>query len=968
MKRFGLLGIGLLLVMGLTFIPAQTTYAQEITCVEYLGGNGMDGPPAAEVELDSFPLDGGFYNSGTDFVEGRNPVGAGDPDVRWASVIINFDDLTEITSATLQSTWTSNTGPFTSAIIYYDDIGDPLAEDPQGGASSGTSDISWSGSMEVDYLLFGGSVYGGNTDLLLTYIEVCGYFDEPPPSDNWTRPLLEADENTVGGLPMWDTPGLVTAIFGSVPTDISTFAAPETQYRVMAMSNAPGAPVLAAQNGTVTNIDPYNGDMCSIWGAILTLGTQCWFSVPTSGSEVMALYQFPITEDLEQVTITIAGGEELRYLVYNASRYVHMNLEVSAGCMLGETIAGEEVQLSQKANIISTIVGEYFSLGGALIGGTEPGFGITFIEERNPGELFEMVPLLPKLTTYNETAYPCNQAPSFQDCLNFDSDLTNFSDNWERVGDVENTEAGLNIRPNSHIQQEEVNLPVGVDFTFRIGLYFDALDLISNPDSLTREVMFRVGDFETTEIIEASGEYQEFVVEVPEPGVDPGGLDYTIRIANTGGPDTGGIIIAAACLTTNDHELNPRACYFQNYEFDTTAGWITTEVQQGNGFIILGNADAVLQEVQLTANEDDSPRTYRLEVDARPIAAPGATLDTDSGSATLYYSWEGVETIGTLDLQWNQAGNPGYPDAYQTFSIDIEVVELSTDDFIIYTGFTDNETVNIALSRVCLSTDTDTPTGGGVPGPFGPTCNTIPVPTEDGIGVWTMYHWRNLDKFFNCKLMVLLNRWFKLFDDFRLTALKFFRWGIAVVNKGVNWSQSLFWWLNGHFRNIATGQVTTITDGGGCHDFFCAIVDVISTLANLLNPVVAALNNIVSVLLGVLVGTVNLFFAIIGGLVAFAVAIIIKLLSLFQLAGALLATIIGAYNSATPTAIPGMPMCGIDVDSSPLCVWVWATDNTIFSGRWGILWAVVLSIAAVHLILWAIGEFKDVLLKTWGSS
>jgi hypothetical protein len=47
---------------------------------------------------------------------------------------------------------------------------------------------------------------------------------------------------------------------------------------------------------------------------------------------------------------------------------------------------------------------------------------------------------------------------------------------------------------------------------------------------------------------------------------------------------------------------------------------------------------------------------------------------------------------------------------------------------------------------------------------------------------------------------------------------------------------------------------------------------------------------------------------------------------------------------------------------------IWATDNTIFAGRWGVLFAVLLSIFAVHLILWAIGEFKDVLLKTWGSS
>lgn len=794
----------------------------------------------------------------------------------------------------------------------------------------------------------GPDAFGNNAGSLS--VEVC-IERETGGGGDWIRPLLAADETFV-----WDNPSLVEAIFAAPPTDIGNFIAPATQHRVMAQSTLPGAPVLAAQDGTVTDIKTYSGDMCSIWGAVLTLGSECWFAVPGS-SPVFELYFFPIDSHIQQVTVEIAGGNELRYMVYNANRYVDQGQEVRAGCALGETIEAKEAFVSHAANAIANIVATFFGWGDAIIAGSGGGFGMAFIEERNPAELFQMEPLMPKLTTYNETGYPCNTAPEFQDCLILDTDLTNGPTHWTRFGDVTDSDAGLFMPRNSYIEQI-VNLPDSTNFFFRVGLYFNLLDLVTNPEATTREVMLRVGSFETTQVIPVDDSYQEFVVEVPEPDPDPGGLGYTVRVSNTS--DVGSVIIAAACLTATDHELNPRACYFQNPEFDSTQGWVTTNVQQGNGFIILGNADAILQEVTLDPNEDDSPRTYRLEVDARPIAAPGATLDTNAGSATLYYSWDGVETIGTLDLQWNLPGNPGFPDAYQTFSVDIEVAEHTSQDFTIYTGIVDNATVNIAISRACISTDTDTPEGGGIGGPFHTTCNTIPVPTEDSIGLWTMYHWRNLDKFFTCKLMVLLNKWFKLFDEFRRTMLLVARWWIAMANKGANWLASLLYWLNGHFRNIAVGQVTIVNQGGGG----AGIWDVLLAIINgILSPLLNIATKLFDLLV-VLVGTAAaILLAALVGIIALGVLFIAQILSLLTIGKDLLLVLINAFNATATVVPPVLPACQLDPQQHPLCVGFWVLENTIFSGTGAWLIPVIVSIGSIHLILWIVAEVKRTIMQ-----
>jgi hypothetical protein len=806
-------------------------------------------------------------------------------------------------------------------------------------------------SIQIEYVDEGNGINAIN-------MNACG-----EPSDDWVRPLLAEDENDT--LPLWDNPTLISALLNETPLDFSPFVAPDTQYRVFSASIEAGAPVMVAHGGTITDIEYASGSMCSIFGIIVSAGNACLFAGPDSMlSLFFNIYQFDIDLNVQRVTIQLGDGTELRYLVYNANKYVKLGDVVEAGCVIGETIAAESSRVSIASRILVEIVAAREGMSGLVRTGTSANFGVAMMELRDPGAPNEMVELLSKLTTYNTDAIPCNIDPNFQDCLLDDPDLKHGAEAWTPFGDTETSNGGVRIGPASYIQQV-VNLPEDTTFTLRVGVYFDLLDLLGgNGEPVERQLLLRVGTFSTTQTVAVSSEYQEFTVEVADPGIDSSGLGYTVRIANVS--NSGSIIVQAACLTTDDHELNPRACYFQNYSFDGTTGWTTpTNAYQGDGSVRLFHPESISQNVSL------QPGTYRLEVDARIFRAPNLTYDPSPGSAVINYSWGALSgEVGELDKSWNLLGNPGYPDAPETLSVDIEVTEAISDTFEIGVVVTDNSTIwGVIIDRACISLASEDPPNDGIGGPFQTTCGNIPIPAGDDFGSWTMYHWRNLDKFFNCHLMVLLNRWFKSFDQFRLTMLYVARYWIAVGQHGADWMQSLIWWLNGHFRNIAVGQVTVINESGGCNgDILCNIANIISTLANSFQPIIDALANVVNVLLGVLIGAASLFFILIGGLMGFAVALVIQLLYFLQFGYALLISLITAYSTATPTVIPGLPACATDFDSSLLCKFVWVSDNTIFAGRWGALFTILLSIAAIHRILWAIAEFRSILTKTWGAS
>lgn len=788
----------------------------------------------------------------------------------------------------------------------------------------------------------------------------------------WIRPLLQADEYVER--PLYDYDDAFHVVFGddAIPEPSTLLAAVPALHRVYADSSEAGAPVMVATSGTVTDVSFADPSMCSVWGALLA-SQQCWFVGPRVEANLFPLYSFDIDTTIQLVTVTLDDGSELRYMVQNADNYVTINQEVEAGCVIGETIQAKQTKIAEYgaefAKIAETISLGFLNL--IMSHGEQPDFAVAMIEYHDTPDTGP-IELLDRLTEYNQDAVPCNISPNFRDCLLSDPDLKHGAKSWTLFGGADASDAGVHLVSDSYMRQV-VNLPDESTFTLRLGVNYDVLGLLGGGSPIDQTLFIRVGSFTDTLTVPFSDQYQELTLEIPTPDPDPGGLGYTVQISNTS--PSGAVYVQAACLSSDDHELNPRACYFANPDFDSTEGWITTSSQLGNGFIILGDADAVSQAVTLQPNDDDSPRTYHLEVDVRPIAAPGATFNPNIGTATMYYSWDEIGTIGALDLTWNQPGEPGFPDAFETLSINIEVSEPTTADFIIYTGIEDNTTMRIALSRACISTD-DLPDGGGVGGPFKTTCSTIPVPTDDSFGAWILYHWRNSDKFFNCRLMVLLNKWFKLFDEFRRTTLLFLRWTIALVHKGADWSVTVFWWLNGSFRNIATGNVTTVLGDNQCHDLICLIAGIFNPGGtNIFDVLLAAINGLLSIagqiiglLLALITQAANVLLTVIVGSIVFVIKIVGQILALLKLGQALLASLISAYNNATPIPIPFMPTCVSDPQSSGFCVFFWVADNTIFSGPGVVIVPLLVAIGSIHLIIWVASEIRNTVLSVGSTS
>lgn len=770
-----------------------------------------------------------------------------------------------------------------------------------------------------------------------------------------TRPLSAADEHPEWGIFDFDYIESLNPSYGD-------------GVLVHAYSALAGASVAAVAPGTVTAVIPFTPVDC-LNGVNVGSLFLCVAVVPTPPADSAAnlIYALEmnsnyivVVEDATDATITYS------YILHQPT--VTVGDSVVAGCIIGQTIQLKQTPLP---NFEAGILGVAISGGlGFLSQPTEAGVAyVTMYDEGEP------VSLYPSLTEEPDLSDCSTQVLSA--CINANPELTSL-DYYIADTDITMLEEGqgVNIPRFTYMIQNNIMVDPEEEYT---------LSVQARMRSAGGDDDFATMNLQITSLVESfpvSTDWDNYTLTTTGDDWHEGDF-VSVGVSNQQS-SAASIEVRYICLSPVTASTAPGSCYFANHEFDQDGtGWTVTGATFSAGQAFMRDGDDLTQTVLLKPDDESTAHTYTIRAVARLLANSLYTGQVDK-SVTLNYQYPVTETmveVGTIDSAAVLAeglhpvtGLVQIDYAY-TLETTIEIDE-DTDSAFTFEVVVDDEDdylQGMRLDSVCIDPEGNGsfPGQGGDAGyvpPFIPACSVVPVPLEGSIGAWTFYHWSQLKRFFYCDLMKLLNNWFKQFEALRRVIMGVARYWIALVHHVSRWIGSVFGWLNGQFRNMIGGQVTTVIDGSGCHDLFCAIVDVVSTLGNLLTPVVAALNNVVNVLLGIVVGTVNLFFAIIGGLVGFVVALIIKLFSLFQLAGSLLATIIAAYNSATPTAIPGLPMCLTDFESSPLCTMVWVTDNTIFSGRWGILWVVILSILTIHLILWAIRELKETLLKTWGSS
>lgn len=954
MINFRLLGLMLIVLLSVVIIPAQVAVAEE-ECFDYLNGDGQ-GDLIIPYE-DSVPPYGGVYNGGGDWIDSEGAT-LFSVDYQFATAQLDFGETVLITSAELDTEWSNQPGilgSFFPAYMWTDNVLEPIAEDEEDGTSTtGTSSISFPGGAETDTIQFSSTATGSSPYYArITRISIC--YEDLPGGGDKTRPVAAADEHSDWG--MFDY-----TYINSLDEDY------EADDIVAAFSTVSGAPVAAVADGVVRSVEPFQASECLNGFSIGSLFL-CAAVVPEPLSDTGFNQVYPLEMiGAYKVIVEDADDPNILYTYILAAPTVAVGDDVAAGCIIGRTI-----ELKQAP--FPTFEANIFNLGisGGLAFLSQPvEAGIVYVYTFEEGE---SAPLFPSLILPPSLA-ACQEAQLVA-CVNKNPEL-NSLEFYNADSDVHMLEEGdgVSIPRFQYIIQN--NIIIDPEVTYTLSVQARARTAGGDDDFVTMNLQVT----SQIEEVNVSTDWRNYTMETTGEDWHQGTV-ASVAVSNQQS-SAADLEVRYICLSPVTASTAPGSCYFANHEFDQDGtGWTFDNTTFNFGQAYMRHGDTLTQPVILKPDDISTPHTYTIRAVAR-LLANGLYTGQVGKEVTLSYEYpfgDGLAEVGTIDSAavladgLNLVTGAVALDYAYTLETTIEITADQASAFRFEVAVTDGDNYiqGMRLDSVCIDPEgdgsfPDQPGDGGYIPPFIVGCATVPVPLEGSVGAWTFYHWSQLKRFFYCDLMKLLNNWFKQFEALRRVILGVARWWIALVHHVSRWIGTVFMWLNGSFNNLINGRVTTIVAGGGCHDIFCAIVDVISTLANLLTPIVAALESVVSVLLGVLVGTVNLFFTIIGGLVAFAVAIIIKLLSFFQLAAALLATLIGAYNTATPTVIDGLPMCVTDPDSSPLCVMVWATDNTIFAGRWAVLWVVFLSIAAIHLIIWAIREFKDVLLKTWGSS
>jgi hypothetical protein len=484
---------------------------------------------------------------------------------------------------------------------------------------------------------------------------------------------------------------------------------------------------------------------------------------------------------------------------------------------------------------------------------------------------------------------------------------------------------------------------------------------------------------------------------------------YTIAVTNTG---TAPLRIHSICVTDGAPNPARNTCYFYNATFDFgEAGWTLSEdAQAWDGDLRIPDGETFAQNVHLWPGT----MNYNLEVYASLWTA--RDYEPAEEDVVNYVKMEYQWGVGDWTPIYTSLPGPIYNDRaffgdfavhpkirfYESLPVSTETNGAFTFRPTFYEGIP-AEVYGLTIWDVCLSYP-----GGDFPGdegdsgwdpPLDPVCQYISPPVGNNLGQWISYLWARLNRFFECELMVNLNAIWNLLMQFK----DMVGWAIRYINAVIwytsNWlGTDLLPWLGGHFYNMAMGQTTYINAGEGqCNNIFCffsnlfgtggsifdtlingltslfhdlttSIDNLVSNLASILSQIIAQIiAPIVDTLLGILNQAVGVLLTIILAVIQAAFMLIGLAYSVFEHMIHLADVIIGAWQNATPTPIPGLPTCAIDPKSNAFCAGLWMLENTVFSGPGQLLIPILIGYGTIMMILWGIGEFKKMLAEVGGS-
>jgi hypothetical protein len=711
--------------------------------------------------------------------------------------------------------------------------------------------------------------------------------------------------------------------------------------------------------------------------ALATLGNGWWWG---QGEKI---YKLTITGDDQTVEM----------IVRNAPAYVGEGFDqintIEAGCILGETLqmramdpmtiggfVADVIEGIANLPVLSSIMGDVTTRDDIL----PTGIAIaTVYEDGSKADAFDW------FTEEPSSQNACNVPYERRSCIG-DSALDD-PGQWDTQGGVSFHDNGATLSANASIlSARPYNLDPGRAPQMRVNAR-------STGNSST--ITLRIG--QTVETFEVGSQSQDYTIAgAPHQANNNGFYDISVQHLSEG--SLGSVEIEYICISFTlepDGEggydpLPPpqpdaTGCYFDNPTFDDgTGSWsVSGSVTSGDGEIVVPDGQTWAQDVHLYP-ADGGAQTYTITVtaglDHYNTYTPDETDTTASQSITYDWNSSGYQPVGSKTFGVI-AQNNNLVTYQTTFSVASETNAAMTFKADLANA---PSGVNGSLIRsMCIESGdtTDGSDGEDFPGdwddgqppedgPFDESCVIVEKPTSDNPAHWIKYHWDNLNNFFQCELMVLLNSWYDSFMDMFEMVGFFFRWMMVFITEGLEWfSTDMLWWLNGHFYNMTNGQVTTIELYSGdkqCNNLFCAfdsffggVENIFGDLADVITVAIEeVLAPLVDLFTSIVGSAVTFLFDLLGRLVDLGFRFIDMLLETFDRALQLFRNVTGLFTNTTPQTIPGMPYCDTNPEGNVICRASWLFEYTFFGGIGALIIPLITGFLAINMILWAVRSFR----------
>lgn len=923
--------------------------ADDPWCYEFLNGDGKG-------VLQSVQVDGGTatYDAENDrFVGGASGTSA--------QIYIHLQTENSFTLTSVEQTYTINQyGSHSGPTNYLRDLNSlPELATRDDTMLTGTFTISATGlSLSTDGLGFRVAAYGtsqNHATSYLTHLMVCGTGDQPPElggvvgMEGLVRPLASLDEDDWG---VYET------------TQSDEFSNPF--HSVFAMSTSPGKLVFAILGGEVTTVEALSQSVCDerLWTDL----TNCAIDVPNEiHGEGGGTWEYALKPNLDPIYRVVIHYESLdiEYFVTDANQYIRVGDTINAGCYLGKTVRMKKA------------IGAGFANQGVAV--------ITIFDTTLPGEGNEQeIEFVSSLLSYPVPENACNVDPAYSTCIG-DAQLAD-PQQWMSFGTVTWNAPGATLGGYSYI-----SVPFNLDGETSYSMTV-AANILNKPGTGALRIQLgqTVEEF-TIDSDTDTGVVANYTIPLASH-VPDAGLFYTVAV-NNDSPSQ--VELLYICVTAGNPNLTPGSCYFNNYSFDFgTTNWNPTgDVYDMGGALMMTSGATISQNADLLdADPGPDPYPYYISIKTALSTTPLYNPTEPDLVSTVEMEFEYPDEAGFENALFGSGDHATFwdydynlpdpdlgtiPDHTVTFLAEIDVTaDLSGSFTLTPTITTTNEDVQgVEILEVCIHDLPDVYfTGPPDATGYNSACALVTRPTSNSVPEWINYHWKQLNRFFYCDLMVILARIKMTLENFFLMVGWAIRWAQSSIIMATDWlGTDLFPWLEGHLYNLAVGQVVHIDDGEGGYEASASIGSdiwnwVTGGLKDIVEGIVNGIINALRQLFGWIIDAVNFIFsALIQIILAIAEVALNVLTAILDSAGQAIgkiASFINAWNNAEPHAIAGLPQCEINPKESSFCIVLWMLENTVFSGRGAILPYLLVFAASVELMIWWLGRLEKTIEKT----